>query len=630
MLTTTQVYRSSEINSIEKITRVFDFLAYQENVKPISDTLANKVNGDWRKYSTAEFRRQANLVSLGLLRLGLRKGDVVAIISENRPEWNFVDVGVIQIGCVVVPIYPNASQHDYEYVLSHAEAKVVFLSQPEFLKKVKASTLPHLQAIYSFENLPNTDHWTALTRLGEKDAESTLEDYRMAVEPADLMTLMYTSGTTGQPKGVMISHDNLVFNILITLELDMVQKAVVGQTRALSFLPLCHVFEKSVVYSYFAQSISVYYAESLETIGANLQEVKPHAFTTVPRLLEKVFEKIEAKAATLTGVKKKIFQWAMSVAEQYEPGAKHSFFYSMQLSLARRLVFTKWQEALGGNVGFVLSGAAALSPRLAKIFWAAGIPIMEGYGQSESTPSGSVNSFGDGMYKVGTVGRVVPNIEIRIIPEEGYRAGEGEIVMRGRHVMMGYYKNPETTSETVHNGWLHTGDIGIFVDKDGVPVMVAEDQSVTHNDPWFLKITDRKKEIFKTSGGKYIAPLQLETRFKESPFIEQMAVVGENQKFPSALIVPNFEHIKSWCADEDIPYTTNEEMVKHPAVLQKLQEEVDRANEPFGNYERIKKFALLPREWTVETNELTPTMKLKRREIQKNYKEIIDGFYVGE
>ncbi len=621
-------YATHTIRSLDKITRVFDFLAYQENVQPISDALANKVNGEWKKHSTADFRRQANLVSLGLLKLGLQKGDVVGIISENRPEWNFVDVGVIQIGCVVVPLYPNASAQDYGFILQHAEVKVVFLSKPEFYNKVKQTELPNLQAIYAFDEQPNAPHWTVLTSQVGKENHDTLETYRQAVVPQDLMTLMYTSGTTGQPKGVMITHDNFVFNVMGTLGLDTVPKVTGGNPRALSFLPLCHVFEKAVVYAYIQRSASIYYAESLETIGTNLQEVQPNMFTTVPRLLEKVYEKIEAKASTLPWIQRKIFDWAMNIAENYNPNEKTGFWQAIQLSLARRLVFSKWQAALGGKIGYILSGAAALSPRLAKIFWAAGIPVMEGYGLSETTPGCCINSHGENMYYVGSVGRVLPHVEVRIAPEEGYKAGEGEIMCRGRNIMKGYYKNPEVTAETIEaDGWLHTGDIGMFIDKDGKPANLQPNQIITLADVYFLKITDRKKEIFKTSGGKYIAPLQLETKFKESTFIEQIAVVGENEKFPAALIVPSFVSLKDWCQQEGLAYTTNQEMVKHPKVIHKIQTEIDKMNEPFGQYERIKKFALLPSEWTVDTNELTPTMKLKRRELKKNYALIIEEFY---
>lgn len=624
-------YPTSQINSVEKITRVFDFLAYQENVQPIPDAFAHKANGAWKTYSTQEVRRQANLVSLGLLKLGLQKGDVVAVISENRPEWNFVDLGVIQIGCVVVPLYPNASSNDFGYVLNHAQAKVVFFSKPEYFHKVKQNDLPEIKAMYAFENTDVAPHWTALTAEVGKEDEAQLETYRQAVVPQDLMTLMYTSGTTGQPKGVMISHDNFVFNVMGTLRLDVVPQTNTGNTRALSFLPLCHVFEKAVVYAYLQRSTAVYYAENLETIGANLQEVKPNMFTTVPRLLEKVYEKIEAKAATLPWLQRKIFDWAMGLAENYDPNGKQGFWESIQLSIARRLVFTKWQDALGGNIGFILSGAAALSPRLAKIFWAAGIPVMQGYGLSETTPGCCINSHGENMNYVGSVGRVLPDVEVKIVHEEGYREGEGEIMCRGRNIMQGYYKNPDITAETIEpDGWLHTGDIGMFIDREGKPAKLASNQIVTIKDVYFLTITDRKKEVFKTSGGKYIAPLQLETKFKESTFIEQIAVVGENEKFPSALIVPSFVSLKDWCNQEGISYTTNEEMIKHPKVLEKYQSEVNKMNEPFGNYERIKKFALLPREWTVESNELTPTMKIKRRELNKNYQDLITGFYKGE
>ncbi|MCU0447677.1 MAG: long-chain fatty acid--CoA ligase [Microscillaceae bacterium] len=627
--TTVEIFPSKEIKQKEKIKRVFDFLAYQENVEPKPDCIASKVNGQWRKYSTQKVRKNADAVSLGLIDLGVKKGDVVAIISENRPEWNFCDLGTIQLGAVVVPLYPNASSNDFEYILEHAEVKVLFVSQKMFLDKVLKvkDNLPNLQTIYTFEKVEGFDYFGDLIQANSNKDTGIIETYRQQVYPEDLMTLMYTSGTTGTPKGVMISHDNLVFNIFGTIDLNLIQKTPDGDMRALSFLPLCHVFEKSVFYSYLFQSISVYYAESLETIAANMQEIKPHGFTTVPRLLEKVYEKIEAKAAELTGIKKMIFDWAMSVARQYTNEDEVSGWYGFQLGIARKLVFKKWQEALGGNVQFVISGAAALQPRLAQMFWAAGIPILEGYGQSESTPSGSINYFGKGNCKIGTVGKVIPGIEMRIEAMDGYRKGEGEILMRGRNIMKGYYKKPDVTAETVVDGWLHTGDIGIFVDGRGNLIPLDSDQIVTSKNPYFLKITDRKKEIFKTSGGKYIAPLQLETKFKESHFIEQMCVFGENEKFPSALIVPSFESLKKWCEEHHIKYTNNVDMVGNAAVIELFQKEVDKYNEPFGNYERIKKFALLPVEWTSDSGELTPTQKMKRRVIQENYRDIIEDFY---
>ncbi len=623
------VFPTKEIKRPEQITRVFDFLAYQENLFPKPDMVVSKVNGEWKPVSTAELRKQADLLSLALIKLGIKKGDSVAISSENRPEWNFVDLAVVQLGAILVPLYPNASSSDYEYILKHAEVKIAFCSKEEFYNKMSAAkvNLPDLQEIYTFEKVANAKNWKEITEQVSHEDTSILEIYRQAVEPDDVMTLMYTSGTTGQPKGVMIMHSNLVSNIFSTLKIDLTGKGDSTQKRALSFLPLCHVYEKSVFYSYLFQGVSIYYAESIETIGANLQEVKPHGFTTVPRLLEKVFEKIEAKANELTGLKKMIFKWSMKLADKFDPEGNNGGFYGFQLGIARKLVFSKWKAALGGHVEFVISGAAALNPKLARIFWAAEIPILEGYGLSESTPSFSVNSFGEGMHKVGTVGRMLPFIEGKIIPEEGYRPGEGEIVCKGPNVMKGYYKQPEITAETIIDGWLHTGDIGMYVDKNGKTVVLAEGQSVTSADPYFLKITDRKKEVFKTSGGKYIAPLQLETKFKESPFIEQMMVAGENQKFPSALFVPSFENLKSWCRENNIPVESNEAIIRHPDVVKKYEEILERYNEGFGNYERIKKFALLPQEWTIETNELTPTLKMKRRIITANYKDIIDGFY---
>lgn len=629
---TIQVFSTQEITSKDKVKRVFDFLALQENTNPLEDAIAIKRNGNWLKISTHEFRKQADLISLGLLNLGLKKGDVVGIIGENCPEWNFADLAAIQLGCVVVPLYPNASARDYEYILQHSEAKVIFVGNQIYYDKVMQvkGNLPDVLEIYTLDKVEGAKHWTDLTNKVKNQSTYILEKHRMAVEPEDLMTLMYTSGTTGTPKGVMISHDNLVFNINSLQELDLANSVIQKspeKPRALSFLPLCHVFEKSSFYSYMAQGISMYYAESLEKIGDNLREVKPHVFTTVPRLLEKVYEKIEAKANELKGIKRSIFFWALGLAQKFKPEQALSGWYGFQMQIARKLVFSKWKEALGGNVGLVISGASALQPRLAQIFWAAGIPIMEGYGQSESTPTCSVNAFGKDQYLVGTTGRIIPNIEVKIVPEEGYRQGEGEICIKGRNVMKGYYKKPDITAETVTDGWLHTGDIGLFVDIKNNIIPLTETQSVKHQDTYFLKITDRKKEIFKTSGGKYIAPLQLETKFKESHLIEQMAVVGEYQKFPAALIVPSFDNLRVWAGEHGLAFANNSEMVKHPMVLEKFESIRNEYNQFFGQYEQIKKIALLDKEWTVESNELTPTMKTKRRVIQENYKHLIDGFY---
>ncbi|TAF63138.1 MAG: long-chain fatty acid--CoA ligase [Cytophagales bacterium] len=631
METTTQkIKHTQDIRQWTDVTRVFDFLAYQENTNPQKTCIAAKKNGQWQHFSTQEVRKQSDLVSLGLLQLDIKKGDSVAIISENRPEWNFADLGAMQIGAVVVPLYPTASVSDFEYILQHAETKVVFVSKKEFYDKVHsvAKNLPHLKKIYTFDPSEGAELWTDLTQAVANQDSSIIESYRQNVMPEDLMTLMYTSGTTGQPKGVMITHDNLVFNIFTTRELDLGQLGNENEEkRALSFLPLCHVYEKSVFYSYLFLGINMYYAESMETIAANLQEVKPHTFTTVPRLLEKVYEKIEAKGNELTGPTKIIFRWAMRLAERYDPEGNNGGWYGFQLKWARKLVFSKWQAALGGNVRAAISGAAALSPRLARLFWAANIPILEGYGQSESTPVFSVNTLDEGGHLVGTVGRMNPGVEGAIVPEEGYRPGEGEIVCRGRNVMRGYFKNPEQTAETIKNGWLHTGDIGMFVDAKGNPIVLKEGQTVTRKDPYFLKITDRKKEVFKTSGGKYIAPLPIETKFKESILIEQMMVVGEYKKFPAALVVPSFDNLKVWCADHDVPFNSREEVVKDPRVVAKYQRIVDEMNEFFGQVEKIKKFKLLTKEWTIESNELTPTMKMKRRVITANYKQEIEDFY---
>ena len=589
-----------------EVRRLFDFLDWQLQTNPRPDAVNIKKDGKWRHYSSKELAETVNKVSLGLDALGVAKGDKIGVISGNRPEWNFVDLGTLQIGAVVVPLYPTATAADYQYILDHAEVKILFVENEAFLQKVLSvrDRLPHLRQIYSFEATSGAKPWQEVAEAGATGDPARLQALKNAVAPDDLATLVYTSGTTGNPKGVMLSHDNVVSNIQSVLKIKLFPEPAPGERyKALSFLPLCHVFERAAAYGYIYRSVGIYYAESLEKIADNLKEVRPDMFTTVPRLLEKVYDKIMAKGADLTGLRKKLFERSIALGLQYGLPESRSLGYKIELAILRKLVFSKWRDALGGNVKLIVSGGAALQPRLARIFHAAGVPVQQGYGMTETSPVISALEATPGA-RLDSVGRVVPGVEIKIHPEPGYPAGEGEICVRGRLVMKGYYKNPEATAQTIDpDGFLHTGDIGKI--ENG-----------------FLIITDRKKEIFKTSGGKYIAPQAIENLFKESPFIEQMMVVGENQKFPSALVVPAFAALEEWCKKENVPYKLD-----HPRVKALFDLEFQRFNERLAQFEKIKKYALVPNEWTIDSNELTPTLKLKRRVLNEKYAAQIAEFY---
>ena len=590
------------------LTRLFEIPEYALRTHPRADCLNTKKNGSWKSFSTQELVDTANRVSLSLLAMGIKQGDTIATISNNRPEWNFVDIGMLQIGVVHVPIYPTATTDDYLYILNHAEAKIVFVSNQEYYDKVKQirGDVPSLREVFTFDTILGVKSFVDFLEFGRNKAVSDIKPFRDAVKADDLATLIYTSGTTGVPKGVMLSHSNICFNIRAVLGI----LEFLGTVKALSFLPLCHVYERIVVYLYLHKGIGIYYAESMETIAENIKEVKPTIFTTVPRLLEKVYDKIVAKGHTLTGIKKRLFFWSLELANRYQIGRRMGFWYDLQLILADKLVFSKWREALGGHIQAVVSGAAALQPRLATIFWAAGIRVVEGYGLSEASPVVSVNNLECGGMMPGTVGPLISGIHVKIQPEEGYQDGEGEILVKGPNVMMGYYKNPEATAETIDNdGWLHTGDIGTFVLNK------------------YLKITDRKKEIFKTSGGKYIAPQAIENKFKESPFIEQIMVVGEHKNFPAALIVPSLPYLQDWCNKHNVLWTNNAAMIQHPDIVELFEKEKEHYNQFFGQWEKIKKITLLSKEWTTDSGELTPTLKLKRRVINSNYQDLIEAMY---
>ncbi|KAB5492032.1 MULTISPECIES: AMP-dependent synthetase/ligase [Flagellimonas] len=587
---------------MQKVTRLFDFPYHQLENLPLQKSLVTKYNGKWVATSTQEYVDKANAVSRALLRLGVKPNDKIAVISmTNRTEWNIMDIGILQIGAQNVPIYPTISEEDYEYILNHSEAKYCFVSCEEVLEKVLtiSSNLQNLKEVYSFDELGNCKNWKELLELGtDTSNQDEVEQIKDSVQPGDLATLIYTSGTTGRPKGVMLSHDNIVSNVISS------EKRVPFESggSALSFLPICHIFERMILYLYQYCGIEVHFAEGLDKISDNVKEVKPNVMTVVPRLLEKVYEAIIAKGTNLTGIKKKLFFWSVELGLKFEPYGKNGWWYEKQLGIARKLVFSKWQEGLGGNLSVMVSGSAALQPRLARVFAAAGMPVMEGYGLTETSPVIAVNDQRNKGWRIGTVGRIIDGVEVKI-------AEDGEILCKGPNVMLGYYKDPEKTAEVMTGDYFHTGDIG-EVDTEG-----------------FLKITDRKKEIFKTSGGKYVAPQLLENRFKQSRFIEQIMVVGEGEKMPAALIQPNFEFVKQWAKRHGITLENNADMVKNEKVIARFQEEVDLANEDFAKWEKVKQFRLTPDVWSVDDGHLTPTMKLKRKIVKEKYLDLYNDIY---
>ena len=585
------------------ITRLFDFPYYQLENFNISDALVTKQDGKWIKTSTEEYIAKANAISRALVEMGVQKNDKIAIIStNNRTEWNIMDIGILQTGAQTIPIYPTISEVDYEYILNHSESTYCFVSDEEVLRKVNAikSNVPTLKEVYSFNSIQGCKHWSELLELGKDEANQKLvEERKNAVIPSDLATIIYTSGTTGKPKGVMLSHNNIVSNVIHSAPRIPFEK---GKSRALSFLPVCHIFERVILYLYQYYGVSIYFGESIDKISDNIKEVKPNVMSAVPRLLEKVYDSIYAKGTQLSGIKKKLFFWAIDLGLRYEPYGANGAWYEFQLKIARKLIFSKWKEGLGGNLDLMVSGSAALQTRLARVFAAAEIPVMEGYGLTETSPVISVNDVRNFGFRVGTVGKVIDGVTVKI-------AEDGEILCKGPNVMMGYYKDEKLTSEVMTDDYFHTGDIGEF-DADG-----------------FLKITDRKKEMFKTSGGKYIAPQPMENKFKESSLIEQLIVVGENKNYPAALIVPSFDGLREYCKHKDIPYTSDEEMIQKPDILEKYQREIDQLNKYFGKWEQIKRFKLLPKPWGIETGEMTPTMKLKRKVIHSKFEKEIEGLY---
>jgi len=582
------------------IKRLFDIPQYQLEHFPKEDSLSAKVNGKWVNTSSKQFVDTGLKVSKALASIGIKSMDTVAIISNNRPKWNITDIGIMMCGGINVPIYPTIAPKDYAFIFNDAKVKVCFVSDEELLAKVMEikADAPSLEHIVSFNKIEGIEHFDDFLKRGESVSTEEIETRKAAIDEISLATIIYTSGTTGNPKGVMLSHNNIVSNVYGSRE----RLPVDEKSKAVSFLPLCHVYERMCLYLFMYSGVSIYYAESMETIGDNIREVQPEVFTAVPRLLEKVFDKIMAKGSELTGIKRALFFWAVALGERWEPYGQNGGWYEFQLSIANKLIFSKWREALGGNVKAVASGSAALQPRLARVFNAAQIPVLEGYGLTETSPVAAVNCFDNKGFMIGTVGRALFNCEIKI-------AEDGEILLKGPNIMMGYYNRPDLTAEVIKDGWFHTGDIGKFIDGQ------------------FLKITDRKKEIFKTSGGKYIAPQPMENVYKASRFIDQIMVIGENQKHPAALVVPDLDYSKEWCKRKGIECGDHAELAKNEKLKARIWEDINEMNEQFGKFEQVKKIELCESAWTIDSGELTPSLKLKRKYIMGKFDHLVNAIY---
>lgn len=585
------------------IKRLFDFPYHQLEKHNLPDALVTKYGDKWVKTSTQEYIDQSNAFSRGLLRLGVRKNDRIAVISSNnRTEWHICDIGILQIGAQNVPVYPTISEEDYEFILTHSESTYCIISDEDLYKKIMSvrGNIPNLKEIYSFNEIAGCKNWNEILELGKDTSNQTeVDSIKDTITEEDLATVIYTSGTTGRPKGVMLSHKNIVSDVLMSAERVPFEA---GNKKALSFLPICHIYERMILYLYQYYGVSTYFAESIEKVSDNIKETQPFVITAVPRLLEKVYDKIIAKGSELTGIKKKLFFWAVDVGLEYEPYGANGAWYEFKLWIARKLIFSKWKAGLGGNLGLMVSGSAAIQPRLARVFAAAEIPVMEGYGLTETSPVIAVNDQRNGGFKIGTVGKPLNGVEVKI-------GEDGEILCKGPNVMMGYLNDKEKTDEVLKDGYFHTGDIGI-IDSDG-----------------FLKITDRKKEIFKTSGGKYVAPQLLENAMKQSRFIEQIMVIGDGEKMPAAFIQPDFEFVKQWASRKGLKLGSNQEIADNKEVHDRIQEEIEGLNKKFGHWEQIKKFEITPDIWSVDGGEMTPTLKLKRKAIKEKYQKLYDKIY---
>ena len=584
-------------------TRLFEFIEYQNEHAPLEKSFTTKYNGKWESLSTENFISQSRAISRALVGLGIKAGDKIAMISSNnRSEWSVIDVGLLTLGAVNIPIYPTISSKDYEYILNHSESIYCFVSDQEVYDKVKSiqKNVKSLKKVYSFDKIKGCPHWSELLDEGSKmDNDDTVTKMKNQVKSEDLATIIYTSGTTGVPKGVMLSHNNVVSNVVsASKRLPL----TIGQASALSFLPVCHIFERVILYIYMFNSVSVYFAESIETIADNLKEIKPNVMTAVPRLLEKVYDKIYARGGELTGIKKSLFYWAVDLGLQYNPYGQNGAWYEFKLKIAKKLILSKWQEALGGNLELICSGSAPLQSRLARVFTAAGMTLVEGYGLTETSPVISVCDMRENKFKIGTVGKVIDGVEVKI-------AEDGEILCKGPNVMMGYYKEEKMTKGVMSGDYFHTGDIG-EIDSEG-----------------FLKITDRKKEMFKTSGGKYIAPAVIENQMKQSLFIEQIMVVGSGRRMPTAVIQPNVDHVIEWLKEKGIECNSLSKAIQETILKDEILKEVENHNQNFGSWEQIKKIELTPDVWSIDDGHLTPTMKLKRKVVTEKYKDLIEKMY---
>ncbi len=588
----------------KNVTRTFDVLERILTELPRPDALGGKNGNDWYIYSTAEYVEKSHQLALGLMAMGLKKGDKVATVTNNRPEWNFADMGMAMTGIVHVPIYPTIGEDEYSYILEHAEIKMLFVGDKKLFEKLSpiVARLPEITHVYSFEEIEGVPYFEELLQLGEShkaELSEQLEQIKKEVDPEDLATIIYTSGTTGVPKGVMLTHTNLVSNFLEHSKMHHLGK----DHRVISFLPLCHVYERSVNYHFQYKGMGVYYVGNLGQIVAAIKEIKPHMFNSVPRLLERVYDGFVSKGKELKGIKKLIYFWALNLTRHFEYNKKYNFFLKIRIKIADKLIYSKWRAALGNNIVYIVSGGAALQPRIARVLGMAGMLNLEGYGLTETSPVIAVNNPETKAMKIGTVGEVLSNVQLKF-------ADDGEILCKGPGVMKGYYKAPDLTAEVIdEDGWFHTGDIGIL--EDGK----------------YLKITDRKKEMFKLSGGKYIAPQMIENKLKASFFIEQIMVIGAGEKFASALISPNFSYLHEWCSHRKILFQDNEELIHNTEVLAQLQKEVVAINKTLGEHEEIKRFRLVSDEWTPQTGELSPTLKLKRNYVAAKYNSIIDEIY---
>ncbi len=588
----------------QQVTRTFDILDRYLSKFPRTDALGGKNNGDWYTYSTEEYNLKSHQFALGLMALGIEKGDKIATVTNNRPEWNFADMGIAMIGAVHVPIYPTIGEDEYHYILEHAEVKMVIVGDSKLFEKINpiAKTLSFIEEIYSFDEVDGAKSYTEILKLGETkrtEWSGKLEELKASIRPEDLATLIYTSGTTGVPKGVMLTQDNLVSNFVAHAKMHTLGK----EHRVISFLPLCHVYERSVNYHFQYKGMGVYYVGNLNQIVTAIKEIKPHMFNSVPRLLEKVHDGFVAKGKELSGIKRSLYFWALELTQHFEYNKKYSPLLALKIKIADKLIYSKWREALGGNIVYVVSGGAALQPRIARVLGMAKMFNLEGYGLTETSPVIAVNNPMTGEMKIGTVGAVLEGFEVKI-------AEDGEILCKGPGVMKGYFKEPELTAEVIDkDGWFHTGDIGVF--EDGK----------------YLKITDRKKEIFKLSGGKYIAPQMIENKLKMSDLIEQVMVIGTNEKFASALISPIFPLLHDWASEQKIHYENNKELIQHPAVIEKIQKEVAIINKTLGSHEQISRIRLVCDEWTPASGELSPTLKLRRNVVAKKYQHLINDIY---